>query len=231
MDRKSTRLSIGDLIAGVRILLVPIALVAALVAAGRVFQGGTPAPVPAVTSWLAGVPHEAWAWALIAYLAAIAPRQAVALRLPGLPLPAKGLIVALAGFCFLLELQFHDAVARLMQSVLTFGLAAASALAAAAIAHARRMRRRHAEDERDRLLQQMILTLEQQNNQGFDPAVTHPALFAELGSILKAGSAFGTSIWFLRPHPALSHKRPIDVLREPGGEAELLRASRLGPNF
>jgi hypothetical protein len=226
--RHTARLSAGDFVAGLRILLLPVAVVAVLLAAGSLFQGADPA-APMPPSWLARLPRQAWAWALLAYLAAIAPRHATTLRLPGLPLAAKGLIVALCGLCFWLEARYDAALAPLLQGLLACVLAAACALAAAAVAHDGRMRRRQAGEARDRMLEQMILKLEQ-HSPGDDPALTHPALFAEVGSILKAGSAFGTSIWFLRPHPALDHRRPIDVLREPGGEARLLQASRLGPN-
>lgn len=227
-QRHTTRLSVGDFVAGVRILLLPLALVAVLLAAGRLFHGADAAdPMPA--SWLDRLPRAAWVWGLLAYLAAVAPRHSMNLRLPGLPLAVKGLILALCGLCFWAEARYHDTVAPLLQGVLACALAAACAVAGAAVAHQERIRRQQAGAERDRMLEQLILNLESQNA-GFDPAVTHPALFAEVGSILKAGSAFGTSIWFLRPHPALDHRRPIDVLREPGGEARLLQASRLGPN-
>lgn len=233
-DSETTRLTIGDLIAGGRILLLPIALVGGLVAAARMFHDTSRVVEGASTadSWFSSIPHEAWIWVLIGYLAIILPRQPLALRVPGIPRLVKGLILSFAGGCFWLELRYHNSFASFLEPALMCGIAASCVVAAAFVVRAERARYKEAEESRDQMLERMILEYERQNSQAAsDPSLSHPALFAKVDSIVKSRSAFGTRIWFLRPHPALNHRRPIDVLREPNGEDKLLQACKMGPNI
>jgi hypothetical protein len=223
------RLTLADVLAGLRTLLLPIAAVGGLVAVGHMFRD-TAAPADATASF-AAIPQQAWLWALIAYVAAMLPRHPLSLRIPGVPPMLKALIWAIAGAGFCLEWRFHDAVEPFMGAALALVFALGCVLSAGSIIRAERLRRDSAEQAKDQALEQMILDFERLNNRQIaDPAVTHPALFAEVSGIVNPNSPLGTSIWFLRPHPALNHKRPIDVLQEQGGEDKLLRACKLGPN-
>ncbi len=227
----SNRLEIGDLIAGIRALLWPLAVVVVLVAVARLFRDAPAAENSQSGAWLLSVPHEAWIWACIGYLALVLPRQPLTLRIPGIPWLVKALVLVIAGGGFCLELRFHEILAPIMQAGLAVIVAVLGVLAAATSVRIERARRVEASETKDRAIEQMIRGYEKLNNQPTpDPSVTHPALFARVGKIVRSPSPNGTSIWFLKPHPALGHKRPIDVLREPGGEDKLLNALRLGPN-
>ncbi len=228
-DAVIDRLTFGDLLAGARMLLLPVAVALGLVEVSRLFRD-TVAPVDAGT--IGGVvPHEAWLIVLIGYLAACLPRHSFSLRIPGLASRIKIMICIVAAAGFLLELNFHDVLAPYVGAGVALVLAIACIILVGTIIRAERLRLDSANEAKDLALERMILDLEKLNNRSqSDPAITHPALFAQVSSIVQPQSPIGTSIWFLRPHPALGYKRPIDVLQEHDGENKLLHACRIGPN-
>lgn len=228
-DAVIDRLTFGDLLAGARMLLLPVAVALVLVAASRLF-GDTAAPGGTGTIFDA-VPHEAWLIVLIGYLAACLPRHSLALRIPGVPPRVKLVFCIVAATGFLLELKFHALVAPYAGIAIALILAAVCVILVGTIIRAERLRLDRANEAKDLALERMILDLEKLNKRSpSDPAITHPALFAQVNSMVQPRSSTGTSIWFLQPHPALGYKRPIDVLQEQDGESKLLHACKIGPN-
>ncbi len=118
-----------------------------------------------------------------------------------------------------------DSLGPLLMLGMAVAIAAAAALAAMQARHrrdARSPREAQVLAEISGQLQQQILPMEQLSH-------AYPQLIARIARHFKRQDN-RTQDWLLRPHPALSNQRPIDVLKLPDGEERVLHAFETGPN-
>lgn len=232
-DRNPTRMTGRDLIVAARLLIAPITGIGVLVFVARRFGGAGAAQSVDVRSndGFAAVPQSAWVLALLLFLISVLPRKSSLVRIPGIAMPYRIVLLALGAFGLCAAWRFPTTLTPFTAAALCALLGIGSLLALAAIVRDQRLRDGDPGAVDRRVLEEMVIEYEQRNGHLVpDLALTHPQLFARIGALMHSRSPLGTRLWFLRPHPALGDQRPIDVLQQPDGEARLLRACELGPN-